>query len=68
MINPPHPGEILRDELRFIAEQLEVPAAVLAGEAPISESLAASLELAGVSTAQAWLALQRDYDRSQVHE
>jgi antitoxin HigA-1 len=74
MHNPPHPGELLRDEV--IAELgLSVTEAanrlamsrgalsrVLNGKAAISPELAVRLERAGASTARAWLAMQANYD------
>lgn len=74
MINPSHPGELLREDV--IAELgLSVTEAakrlgmsrvalsrVLNAKAAISPDLALRLEMAGVSTARAWLALQFSYD------
>jgi antitoxin HigA-1 len=78
MMNPPHPGELLREDV--IAELgLSVTDAadrlgmsrvslsrVLNGHAAISPDLALRLEMAGVSTARAWLAMQVNYDLAQA--
>jgi len=78
MKNPPHPGELLREDV--IAELgLSVTEAaqrlgmsrvafsrVLNGKAAVSPDLAIRLELAGVSTARAWLAMQANYDLAQA--
>lgn len=74
MHNPPHPGELLRDEV-IAALNLSVTEAasrlsmsrvalsrVLNGKAAISPDLAIRLEQARVSTARAWLAMQTNYD------
>ena len=74
MWNPPHPGEVLKyDVLADLglsiveaAERLGVSrvslSRVLNGHASVSAALALRLELAGVSTARAWLAMQTAYD------
>ncbi len=82
MHNPPHPGEILRDQV-IQPQGLSVTEAaarlsmsrvafsrVLNGKAAISPDLAVRLELAGVSTARAWVAMQGAYDlwQAQQHE
>lgn len=74
MHNPPHPGELLREEV-IAALNLSVTEAasrlamsrvalsrVLNGKAAISPDLALRLEQAGVSTAHAWLAMQVNHD------
>jgi len=81
MHNPPHPGELLRDEV-IKALNLSVTEAasrlamsrvalsrVLNGKAGISPDLALRLEQAGASTARAWLAMQANYDlwRARQH-
>lgn len=77
MMNPPHPGEILREDVikelgltvTESAKRLGVSrvalSRVLHGSAAISSELAIRLELAGVSTARAWLAMQTNYDLAQ---
>ncbi len=74
MKNPVHPGEILREDVLHelglpvstAAERLGVSrvslSRVLHGHAAVSPALAVRLELAGVSTARAWLAVQAAYD------
>jgi len=84
MYNPPHPGEVLKfdvlDELGLsvteAAHRLGVSRVALSrvvnAKAAISPSLAWKLELAGVSSARAWLAMQSAYDlwqeRNREHE
>jgi addiction module HigA family antidote len=78
MKNPPHPGEILRED---VIEELglsvtEVAARlgmsrvalsrVLNCRSALSPELAVRLEEAGVSTASAWLALQMNYELAQI--
>ena len=81
MHNPPHPGELLREEV-IGALNLSVTEAasrlamsrvalsrVLNGKAAISPDLALRLEQAGASTARAWLAMQANHDlwRARQH-
>ncbi|MBO9745967.1 HigA family addiction module antidote protein [Xanthomonas phaseoli pv. dieffenbachiae] len=78
MHNPPHPGEILKEEVLAqlnlsvteAAERLAMSrvalSRVLNGHAAISPDLAVRLEQAGVSTARAWLAMQANYDLWQA--
>ncbi len=81
MHNPPHPGELLRDEV-IVALDLSVTEAasrlamsrvalsrVLNGKAAISPELALRLEQAGAGTARAWLAMQANHDlwRARQH-
>lgn len=82
MHNPPHPGEILKEDViaslgltvTEAAERLSMSRAalsrVLNGKAGISPDLAIRLEQAGVSTACAWINLQANYDlwRAQQRE
>jgi addiction module HigA family antidote len=80
MMNPSHPGEILRED---VVEALGISVTeaakrlgmsrvafsrVLNCKAAISPELAVRLEIAGVSTARAWLAMQVNYDLAQVRE
>jgi len=74
MHSPPHPGEVLREDViaplglsvTDAAERLAMSrvalSRVLNGKAGISPDLAIRLELAGVSTARAWIAMQANYD------
>ncbi|ARP87745.1 addiction module antidote protein, HigA family [Bordetella genomosp. 9] len=78
MHNPPHPGEILREDVIVplglsvteAAERLAISrvalSRVLNGKAAISPDLAVRLEQAGASTAQAWVAMQANYDLWQA--
>ena len=78
MKNPPHPGELLREDVIVelgltvteAAERLSISrvalSRVLNCKAAISPDLAIRLERAGVSTARAWLAMQTNYDLTQA--
>lgn len=78
MKNPPHPGELLREDVIVelgltvteAAERLSMSrvalSRVLNCKAGISPDLAIRLERAGVSTARAWLAMQTNYDLTQA--
>ncbi|WP_110972551.1 HigA family addiction module antitoxin [Pseudomonas huaxiensis] len=78
--NPPHPGESLRCDvlpalnmsitdlahhLGYSRGQLST---VLNGRAAVSADLAHRLELAGISTARMWLAMQAAYDLWQAEQ
>ena len=77
-MNPPHPGELLREDVvselglsvTETAARLGMSrvalSRVLNGRAAISPDLALRLEMAGVSTARAWLAMQVNYDLAQA--
>lgn len=74
MYDPPHPGEMLREDVvealglsvteaaRRLAMSRVALSRVLNGKAGVSPDLAIRLEEAGVSTARAWLAMQTSYD------
>lgn len=74
MKNPPHPGEIIREDviaelgltIAETAARLGVSrvtlSRVLHAHAAVSPNLAVRLEKAGVGTARAWLAMQSNYD------
>lgn len=74
MNNPSHPGEILREDVLTelglsvteAAARLGVSRVTLSRvihcHSAISPDLAVRLELAGASTARAWLAMQSAYD------
>lgn len=78
MHNPPHPGEILREDVlpalgltvAELAAHLSYSrghlSTVLNGRAPISADLALRLELAGISTGRQWLAMQAAYNLWQA--
>ena len=80
MHNPPHPGELLRDEViealnlsvtetaNRLAMSRVALSRVLNGKAGISPELALRLEQTGASTAQAWLAMQANYDLWQARQ
>jgi len=78
MKNPPHPGELLREDV-LVPLGLEVTDAaqrlgmsrttlsrVINGRAGISPDLAIRLERAGVSTAHFWMALQANYELARA--
>lgn len=74
MMDPVHPGEILREDVLAdlglsvgeAASRLGISrvtlSRVLHGHARISPNLAVRLEQAGVGTARAWLAMQSAHD------
>ena len=77
MKNPPHPGELLKDNLGEEGLNISIAEAarrlgvsrvalsrVVNGRAAISPDLAIRLELAHLSTARLWLAMQAGYDLS----
>ena len=78
MKNPPHPGELLREDVLSplglsvteAAERLAMSrvalSRVLNGRAAISPDLAVRLERAGVSTARFWMTLQANHDLAQA--
>lgn len=82
MHNPPHPGEVLKEEVLApldlsvteAADRLAMSRVALSrvvnGKAAISPDLAVRLEQAGVSTARAWLSMQANYDlwRAMQHK
>ncbi|MDR1709057.1 MAG: HigA family addiction module antidote protein [Candidatus Accumulibacter sp.] len=82
MKNPPHPGELLREDVlaplgltvKEAAGRLGMSrvafSRVLNGRAALSPDLALRLEMAGVGTARAWLSMQANFDlaRAMTHE
>lgn len=80
MHNPPHPGELLGEDvikalglkIAEVARRLGVSrvslSRVVNGHAALSPELAHRLELAGVGTARAWLAMQVNYDLAAVQQ
>ena len=80
MKSPPHPGELLREDVLAplglsvtdAAERLGMSrvalSRVLHGRAAISSDLAVRLERAGVGSARAWLAMQVNYDLARAME
>lgn len=71
---PPHPGVVLKHDVIDVLELSVTNAAemlgisrlllsrVLNAEIGVSHSLAVRLEMAGLSTARVWLAMQTNYD------
>ena len=80
MFVPSHPGEIIKSDVidalgisvteaaARLATSRAVLSRVLNGRAAISPDLAVRLELAGVSSARAWLAMQAQYDLWRVRQ
>ncbi len=80
MMNPAHPGEILREEVLVeigmsvseAADRLGINrvnlSRVLNGHAALTPNLAYRLELAGVGTARVWLGMQVAYDLAQLRK
>ena len=79
MLNPPHPGEGIKDDIEALglttaqaAEALGVSRQqlyrVLAGKSGISAEMALRLETVIGSTADHWLRLQAAYDLSQARQ
>jgi len=80
MFNPPHPGEVLREDVlhalnlkvaafaRHLGYGREHLSRVLHGRAPISPDLALRLERAGIGRARTWLEVQADYDLWQSEQ
>ena len=78
MKNPPHPGEMIREDVLKPLELDVTEAAkrlgmsrvslsrVVNGKAGISPDLAVRLERAGVSTARFWMAIQSSYEIAQA--
>lgn len=78
MKNPPHPGELLSEDVikelglsvgeaaKRLGMSREALSRVLNGKAAVSANLAIRLEMAGVSTARAWLSMQTNYDLSKA--
>lgn len=78
MKSPPHPGELLREDVLQPLGLSVTDAAgrlgmsrvalsrVLHGRAAISPDLALRLERAGASTARAWLGMQANFDLAQA--
>ena len=78
MHNPPHPSEILREDVlpelglsvtqfaKNLGYSREAISRILHGNAPITPQLAWRLEQAGLSTAEMWVRLQAKYDIWQI--
>jgi addiction module HigA family antidote len=80
MYDPPHPGEVIREEcleplgltVGRAADGLGVArktlSSILNGHAAISPEMAIRFEKAGWSTADAWLRMQLQYDLWQARQ
>jgi addiction module HigA family antidote len=79
MKNPPHPGELIGDNLEELNVSITDAARglgitrqqlhnVIAGRSGITPEMAVKLELALGSTADTWLKLQMHYDLAQVRK
>jgi antitoxin HigA-1 len=80
MYNPPHPGEIIREDciaasglsITETAERLGVTrqalSAVLNGHTNVSVDMALRLERMKWSTAETWLGVQQSYDLWQARQ
>ncbi|GLI27615.1 transcriptional regulator [Agromyces rhizosphaerae] len=80
MKHPPHPGEIIGEDVlgelgltvAEAAARLGVSRVTLSrvihGHSGVSPNLAVRLERAGVGTARAWLAMQTNYDLARELE
>ncbi len=80
MKHPPHPGELLREdvlaplgiEVTDAAQRLGMSrtslSRVINGHAGISPDLAVRLERAGVSTARFWMTLQANFELSLAEQ
>jgi antitoxin HigA-1 len=80
MHNPPHPGEILREDvlpaLKMTVGGLAAHlgysrthfSTILHGHTAISAELALRLEMAGLSSGRQWLAMQSAYDLWQAEQ
>ncbi|MCG6663858.1 HigA family addiction module antitoxin [Billgrantia kenyensis] len=78
MFNPPHPGELIREDIieelgfsvteaaRRLGMSRVAFSRVIHEHASISSDLAVRLEAAGVGTARHWLAMQSAYDLWQA--
>lgn len=79
-LNHPHPGSTIRDQVieplhlsvSEAAQKLGMSRTALSrvinGKAGISADLAIRLEMAGISTARFWTALQTEYDLAQARQ
>ncbi|MHC6223469.1 HigA family addiction module antitoxin [Pseudomonas sp. X10] len=78
MVNPPHPGEILLEDVlpalnmkiaefaRRLGYGRETLSRIMHGHASTSPDLAMRLERAGIGTARTWLTVQAYYDLWQA--
>jgi addiction module HigA family antidote len=80
MFNPPHPGEIIREDCleplglsvtaaaKWLGVSRQSLSELLNGRNGLSAEMALRLEQAGWSTAETWLAVQTAYDLWQVKQ
>jgi len=79
MKNPPHPGELLGDNLGELGVSISAAAKglgitrqqlhnLIAGRSGITPEMAVKLEKAIGSTADGWLRMQMNYDLAQVRK
>jgi addiction module HigA family antidote len=79
MKNPPHPGELIGDNLNELGVSISDPAKALgitrqqlhdliAGRCSITPEMAVRLEKAIGSTAQTWLGMQTNHDLARIQE
>ena len=79
MKNPPHPGELLGDNLEEFGVSISAAAKglgitrqqlhnLIAGRCGITPEMAVKLEKAIGSTADGWLRMQMNYDLAQVRK
>jgi len=78
MHNPPHPGELLREDIlpdlnmsvTAFASHMQMSrvsvSRILNGKAGISPDFAIRLEMAGLGKARVWLGMQADYELWQA--
>ena len=77
MKNPPHPGEMIGDEIEEFGVSISAAAKaigvtrqqlhnLIAGRSGITPEMAVRLELAIGSNADTWLRLQMNYDLAQI--
>jgi plasmid maintenance system antidote protein VapI len=64
MKNPPHPGELIGDNLTELGVSISAAAKALG----ITPEMAVKLEKAIGSTADTWLRMQMNYDLAQVRK
>jgi addiction module HigA family antidote len=79
MKNPPHPGELIGDNLGELGVSISHAARglgitrqqlhnLIAGRSGITPEMAVKLEKAIGSTADTWLRMQMDYDLAQIRK
>lgn len=79
MKNPPHPGQLLGDEIESLGALISAAAKalgvtrqqlhnVIAGRSGITPEIAVRLELAIGASADTWIRLQTNYDLAQLRK